>query len=763
MLRKRTNDRTPPFVAGKIPPFKVHASLRPVFRKIGIPFPVSFTPDPFQVEALEKLRSTDVLVSAPTGAGKTWIAVEAIKRSLAQGKRAWYTSPLKALSNSKYEEFRCEFGPNRVGILTGDRKENPNAPVIVGTTEILRNQLYDAMSSSTDIEVDLVVIDEAHYLSDVDRGVVWEEVLIYLPGRVQLLLLSATLQNGDELARWLMEIRDRPCAVVDSRERPVPLVPLFLSPDNELLPLRQRGKILPRVQEIVTANNRSKLRRTSMIPDYGTLIRHLRVQNLLPAIFFLKSRTDCDSALSTCLPAPPLPPQQEIHRQELLKSSFDQFSFLSSHPHLPSLLEYRVGSHHAGLLPQWKILVEKMMNGGFLEAIFSTSTVAAGVNFPTRTVALVQSDRYNGREFVNLTATELHQMTGRAGRRGMDKVGFALVLPGAFQNPVLIHDLLASEPEPIRSQIQITFSMVLNLLLSHRPEDIKPLLNLSLATFQDTPRDLGTKRKQAYLKKRIALMVPHHRCTLDRPDTIRTLPRRRDKTATGTLPCATCVHLNYCHFKNYKRLTSLFHRLLKVTENIDTTHQKLWLDFQRHLSFLKKTGFVGQDDKLTDDGIWASRLRLDQPLLIAEGIRQNVFRDIAPEVLAGLVAVFVTDNSKEIDIHPARLHELKPLVNAFNHMVARLHRLRALKIRQGFPTTPLKFWPAAALFLWAKGLSWSDLLGAVSLEEGDMVMLILRTADHLRQISDLDDTHPALAQTSRRLLPSILREPVLPY
>ena len=176
---------------------RIDPGLKPVFQKIGIPEPSPFEPDPFQIESLELIRDYDVLVSAPTGSGKTWIASQIIKSYLSKKMRVWYGSPLKALSNSIYQEFCHEFGASYCGILTGDRKENTDAPVIVGTTEILRNQLYDAMHQGTDIGADLVILDEAHYLSDPDRGVVWEEVLIYLPPRVKLLLLSATISNGE--------------------------------------------------------------------------------------------------------------------------------------------------------------------------------------------------------------------------------------------------------------------------------------------------------------------------------------------------------------------------------------------------------------------------------------------------------------------------------------------------------------------------------------------------------------------------------------
>lgn len=212
--------------------------LRRLLEGIGTPAPAPFQPDPFQLEALAALEHKDVLVTAPTGSGKTWIAREEIRRLLAEGRRAWYTSPLKALTNSKYQEFTEEFGAERVGILTGDRKENADAPLIIGTTEIYRNQLFDSLRSGENIRADLVVLDEAHYLADEERGHVWEEAIILSPPRVRLLLLSATIGNAAEFAAWISEVRGVPCGVVARPgARPVPLRAAFLLPDGQLLPL----------------------------------------------------------------------------------------------------------------------------------------------------------------------------------------------------------------------------------------------------------------------------------------------------------------------------------------------------------------------------------------------------------------------------------------------------------------------------------------------------------------------------------------------
>jgi len=471
--------------------------LRRLLEGIGAPAPAPFMPDPFQLEALAALEREDVLVTAPTGSGKTWIAREEIRRLLAEGKRAWYTSPLKALTNSKYQEFSAEFGAANVGILTGDRKERPDAPLIVGTTEVYRNQLFDALrDAGRPVQADLVVLDEAHYLADEERGHVWEEAIILTPPRVRLLLLSATVGRAEEFAEWITEVRGVRCGVVARPgARPVPLRAAFLYPDGELAPLfDDAGRFNVEITRFIQAAHArpsgarrrfsdgrerppsSRLNMPEMPPSM--LLAALGAYDLLPAIVFLPTRRRCDEAAAEAALTPRggrVPDsaggdrkrtsvERVEARRAMLRETAERYPEVRRHRHWETVIRGGVASHHAGHLPAWKLAIENLMSAGLLDAIFATATVAAGVDFPARTVALTNIDVRTGRGWRPLTASELQQMTGRAGRRGRDRVGFVVAAPGTHQDPQKMAALLGDPPDPLESQFRATYTTLLNLL-----------------------------------------------------------------------------------------------------------------------------------------------------------------------------------------------------------------------------------------------------------------------------------------------------------
>jgi superfamily II RNA helicase len=665
--------------------------LRKIFTEIGVPDHQSFTPDNFQIEALDAVAKSDCLVTVPTGAGKTWIAEKAIARVHNAGGKSWYACPLKALSNAKYTEFAAIFGKQAVGILTGDRKENTDADIIVGTTEILRNQLYDAMHRGQMLAADFVVLDEAHFLGDPDRGVVWEEIMIYLPHRIPLLLLSATIGNADQIADWLSSIRSKPCAVIKESKRPVPLVPVFMHPSGTLLSLTQPKKstgketISQKVNDYLkTKRSRQRRLHDHRVP-FEAILGVLKKYDLLPALFFMKSRAECDRALELCR-------QKSMigdDRREIIRERIGAFSRQSAHIYKHRqrwfLENLAIGAHHAGQLPTWKLMLERLMSDGLLDAVFATSTVAAGVNFPARTVVFMNSDRFNGTQFLPLDATEFHQMTGRAGRRGMDNIGFAVLLPNKYMDVRWLAKLFHSPPEPVISQIKINFSMVLNLLLSHDPDQIKDLLKQSFASY--LIGKAGSKKS-------------------------RRDPRRH-----------------------------------------------LWQDFSRHLNFLKDAGYVAEEGVLTEDGKWASQLRVDQPLMIAEGFRQGLLPQKDAHLLAGIIAAFVNERESDTKIPKRRVP--KPLKGAFDRLVRGLGPFAWQMLESGFEARALYLRPVAAIYAWAGGEPWEKVRVLAEMEEGDLVMLILRTVDNLRHIRGLRQTFPDAAESADQAIELILREPVV--
>jgi len=670
------------------------AVLKKVFASIGVPDKKSFKPDPFQLKALSAIERADCLVTVPTGAGKTWIAQQAMARIHRKGGRSWYASPLKALSNTKYGEFSEIFGAENVGILTGDRKENPDAPVIVGTTEILRNQLYDAMHKGVTLLTDLVVLDEAHFLGDEDRGVVWEEIMIYLPARVPLLLLSATIGNATIIAKWLSSIRSKKCIVIQETKRPVPLYPLFFHPSGTLFPLTdpispKKSRLHKRVFAYVNSKRPPVLAPPHKLPPFGEIMSVLNKYRLLPAIFFLKSRADCDHALDLCADIPTFDENRKDRRSQRIQELVSQSPHIAGHRQLGHLEHLAVGSHHSGQLPAWKLVLETLMTEGLLDAVFATSTVAAGVNFPARTIVLLNSDRFNGKDFLPLSPTEFHQMTGRAGRRGMDHIGFAVTAPGKFMDIRRIAKLMTLPPSDVSSQIKINFSMALNLLLSHTPDKIEDLLKKSFATYM-----IVTARKKRGARKSL-----------------------RDE------------------------------------------QKQLWQDFLHHLNFLKDTGYVTEQGLLTADGKWASQLRVDEPIMIAQGFRLGIFPESDPALLAAIIALFV--NERESDDSIEKMFKAKKLLTTFRKVKTGLEPFAKHMTDRGFDVRPLFLRPAATLYAWADGQSWEKVLSVAKMEEGDLAMLILRTADNLRHVRTLTRVFPEAAKTSARSIELIMRYPVV--
>ncbi|HEX6131570.1 MAG TPA: DEAD/DEAH box helicase, partial [Actinomycetota bacterium] len=450
------------------------------------PFPL----DAFQLDAIEALeQGGSVLVAAPTGSGKTVVAEYAIERAVEAGRKAFYTTPLKALSNQKFGDLVATHGAGRVGLLTGDNTIDSEAPIVVMTTEVLRNMLYEQSPTLRGLQA--VIMDEVHYLQDPYRGAVWEEVLIHLPPSVSVTCLSATISNAEEFGEWIRTLRGDTRVVIEER-RPVPLEhhylvghrlhpmhverdgvpvpnPYVVSLDQQELKVstfRRRGSGLP--QHHRTARPREGHRRV-YVPRREEVVDVLEEQGMLPAIYFVFSRAGCDRSVRWLVDSGVrLTTREEAERirqrAELRAAWIDEEDLvtLGFYDFLEALTA-GVAAHHAGLLPVFKETVEELFAEGLVKVVFATETLSLGINMPARTVVIEDLWKFQGERHELLTPGEYTQLTGRAGRRGIDELGHAVVV---YQRQVpfeRVASLAATRTYDLTSSFRVSYNMAVNL------------------------------------------------------------------------------------------------------------------------------------------------------------------------------------------------------------------------------------------------------------------------------------------------------------
>ncbi|MEI8240034.1 MAG: DEAD/DEAH box helicase [Actinomycetota bacterium] len=478
----------------------------------------SFPLDTFQLRALDALDNGEsVLVAAPTGSGKTVVAEYAIDAAVADGKRAFYTAPIKALSNQKYHDLVERLGPQQVGLLTGDNAINGDAPVVVMTTEVLRNMIYARSRGLDDLAA--VVLDEVHFLQDTYRGPVWEEVIIHLPSRVRLICLSATVSNASDLADWISTVRG-PTSAITEDKRPVQLDNMYLIGDKthdrlHLLPTLVNGRPngdAARLDEEAARSTRGPQsergrqgRRRLFTPSRLETVELLERQQMLPAIFFIFSRNQCDEAARSCLAAGTrLTSGADRHRiREIVDARLGAMDpadlAVLGYGQFLAQLEAGIAAHHAGMVPPFKEVVEACFVEGLVKVVFATETLAVGINMPAKSVVIEKLTKFTGDHHTFLTPGEYTQLTGRAGRRGLDDLGHALVLWSPFVPFDQVAALASSRTFHLNSAFRPTYNMAANLVRSYTSERAHHLLNLSFAQYQ---ADRDVVRIEARLERR---------------------------------------------------------------------------------------------------------------------------------------------------------------------------------------------------------------------------------------------------------------------
>jgi len=463
-----------------------------------------FELDNFQREAIAALDAgKSVVVCAPTGSGKTLIGEYAIHQALLRGRRVFYTTPLKALSNQKLRDFRQQFGTEMVGLLTGDISVNRDAPILVMTTEIFRNMLYGTPIGAVGTSltgVETVVLDECHYMNDKQRGTVWEESIIYCSSEIQLLALSATVANSAQLTDWINKVHG-PTELVYSDFRPVPLQFHFAN-QKGIFPLLDESGKKPNIR-LIPKKKQQKLERGSIpVPTLGDVLSRLDDRDMLPAIYFIFSRRGCDRAVAE---VGNFSLVNEAETAELKRIIDD---FLQRNPEAERFgqkeaLLKGIAAHHAGILPAWKGLVEELFGRGLIKVVFATETLAAGINMPARTTVISTLSKRTDKGHRLLNASEFLQMAGRAGRRGMDELGHVVAVQTRFEGAKEASYLATAKADPLASQFTPSYGMVLNLLQTHTLEEAQELVERSFGQYLSTlylqPQQAEVDRLQAEL------------------------------------------------------------------------------------------------------------------------------------------------------------------------------------------------------------------------------------------------------------------------
>ena len=756
-----------------------------------------FELDDFQKDACRCITDgKSVVVCAPTGAGKTVIAQHAIHCALEQGKKVFYTTPLKALSNQKYNDFSEKYGIDKVGLLTGDTSINRGAQIVVMTTEVFRNMLYGTnFGSVTDNlkDVKYVILDEVHYMNDEQRGTVWEESIIYCPTNVQIVALSATVANADKLTEWINTVHSR-TELINTDFRPVPLRFYYFdsSQPNTLLPLlTPNGTLNKKIKPEKKEFKRGKaVQKRNTVKD---VVRNLHEKNMLPAIYFTFSRKKCDEQMEKCASLCLVTPKEQEEIRQIIDDYIAENPYLYKNKHIEYLM-LGVASHHAGLLPGWKVLVEKLFQKGLIKVVFATETLAAGINMPARSTVISSISKRTDNGHRTLTPSEFLQMSGRAGRRGMDEIGYVVIVGTPFQTPEEVAELVLSDANPLESKFSPSYSMVLNLLQRFTLEEAKELVLKSFGYFSSNSRIeplLAVKDEYeckidecnsfvCYCKKTNDDLLEYNKIreiyvqnrrifkTIQKQEKKKNRPLNEEAAEFGrqTKAMLQKMHSYECDtcklFKKHMKILDVLARYSAKEKALEKEIEKqkdiFWNKFLSHRAVLMDYGYI-KDDYPTERGITISQIRSENELFLAQVIFSGVLDGLTPAELASVICAITTEEMRadlysQLPLSPnvrKRLNKIKDIKRDLDKK-QKNHDVEDPMYVNGF-YSPL-------IEMWTTGSEWDDIIDQVDMGEGDIVRCFKRVIDVLRQFCTISNIPEDLVFTAREAIELIQKSPI---
>lgn len=808
-----------------------------------------FELDRFQTDANEALeQGSNVLVAAPTGAGKTVVADFAVYLSQQQNAKAFYTTPIKALSNQKYHDLVALYGPDKVGLLTGDTSINSEADIVVMTTEVLRNMLYE--HSTTLQALRYVVLDEVHYLADRFRGPVWEEVIIHLPQSVRIVGLSATVSNVEDFADWIASVRGETKLVV-SEHRPVPLeqyvliqrdprtepelFDLYRHDDNGRPTTKLNARLTNRLDEYM---RREQRRRGAERPDrrkgrgrHGrpesrsarqveryqpkrwAVVDELNFLGMLPAIYFIFSRNGCDEAVDQCLDAGlRLTSDDEALRirsivDEMIEGQLTHDDLKTLHfARFRHALEEGFAAHHAGMVALFKQIVERLFEEGLIKVVFATETLALGINMPARSVVIEKLEKYDGTGIVGLTPGEYTQLTGRAGRRGIDTIGNAVVVDHRGFTPETAVALSSKRVYPLHSSFKPTFNMAVNLLNTSDYETARITLDHSFAQWEanesawqiEARIDALTAALAGYaeamtceygdftdllrirmqlneLQKNERRKLKHEvfATNADKSRAFRRLDARiaKLKELEHDHPCKQCPDFQD-HMKWGHRWMRETRELERLRQRYDSRTGSVARQFDRICEILDRLGYLERTDHdgvrdytLTEQGQLLRRLYSERDLVLAQAITEGVLDDLSAPQIAALLSSLLYEARRgeggEPRRYPGGPHGL--VAQRARELKYLDEQVLVLCEDAGMDSylQPLDFGIVDIIYDWACGDSLAQVLEHTELTGGDFVRNAKRLADVLQQIAVAEpymgEQHAMLAARAREAFDAVNR------